>query len=113
LLHEKKLWQSNERYNCNHILLVKNTKNKPHRERNEKQMRRVKKENPSIFTEGLQENMSTVQLEINKRMVMIIPLTATSLILFLQCDCQNQNHLQHPAGPIWPCGPFLFIFLWQ
>jgi hypothetical protein len=43
LLHEKKLWQSNERYNCNHRLLVKNPKNKPQGEKNEKQTRRVTK----------------------------------------------------------------------
>jgi hypothetical protein len=46
--------ESNKRYNCNHRLLVKIPKNEPHGERNEKQTRKVTKENPSIFTEGLQ-----------------------------------------------------------
>jgi hypothetical protein len=110
LLHEKKLLQLNERYNCNHRLLVKIAKYEPRRERSKKQTRRVTKENPSIFTEGLQENMYTVQLELNKCIVLIIPLTATALSLFLQCDCQNQIHLRHPAGSIWPCGPFSFHF---
>jgi hypothetical protein len=74
-------------------------------------MRRVTKENPGIFTEGTQENISTAQLELNKRIALIIPLTATDLSLFLQYDFQNQVHLQHPAAQIWPYGPFCFHFV--
>jgi hypothetical protein len=36
-------------------------------------MRRVTKENPSILTEGLQEKIYMAQLELNKRIALIIP----------------------------------------
>jgi hypothetical protein len=46
-----------------------------------------RKREPEYFFKGLQENMCKVQLKLNKSIVLIIPLTATDLSLFLQCDC--------------------------
>jgi hypothetical protein len=64
--------------NCYVGLLVKIMENEPHRDKSLKQMRRVMKENqsifnPSTFTEGLQENISLAQIKLKKRLTIINP----------------------------------------